>query len=304
MRTRKLIIIFTIAAIASVVISINLFGTLGGGDIVPSQKTSEGTSKKESEENILETPVMQFADNFDVAEIIAEGGNILESKNPNWWVSSGAYLYRGQGIGNTIIGALPQNDRWRLEYAASNPLDTDNGYHPQNIFRLVLRSEWKNYTQQAYFKIIGDNLSVSPNRNESNGILLFNRYQDAFNLYYTGVRVDGKAVIKKKIGGVYHTLALEPFIDGKYDEDENPNLLPKGIWIGLRSTVENFPDGSVSVKLFVDKNKSGNWTLVAETVDDGKKYGTALAKAGKGGIRTDFMDVEFSGYRIFSLSDE
>ena len=38
-------------------------------------------------------------------------------------------------------------------------------------------------------------------------MLLFNRYQDGQTLYYGGVRVDGAAVIKKKLAGVYTTLA-------------------------------------------------------------------------------------------------
>ena len=241
-----------------------------------------------------------FRDNFDTDYTIKETGDMSASQNPEWWLSSGAYFYSQNGFGNTVLEALSVVDPWRVAYSLSNSLDTDNGYHPQNIFRLVLKSKWQNFQQEAYFKIISDNLTPSPNRNASNGLLLFNRYQDAFNLYYTGLRVDGYAVIKKKINGKYYTMAYKPFVSGSaYDSDNNPNLLPKNRWIGLRSVVQNNTDGSASIKLYVDNGKTGNWVLATEAKDDGKSYGgEAILNEGYAGIRTDFMDVLFDQYQI------
>ncbi len=238
------------------------------------------------------------SDTFSTVYTVKEAGSMLESTNQNWWVSSGAYLYSSGGVGSTIRGALSAIDPWRVAFYLSNSLDTDGGYYPQNIFRLVLKSTWLNYKQEAYFKIINDNLSVSPNRNASNGLLLFNRYQDAFNLYYTGVRVDGYAVIKKKINGEYFTLAYKPIgTPTVYNRDTNPNQLPKNTWIGLKSEVKTNSDGTVSIKLYMDKGRTGVWVLVAEAMDDGKSFGGgALLKEGYAGIRTDFMDVEFDDY--------
>lgn len=235
--------------------------------------------------------------------IVKEASSMEASQSSEWWLSSGGYFYSTNGVGSTILGVLSATDPWRVAYSLSNSLDTDNGYYPQNIFRLVLRSQWQNFQQQSYFKIINDNLSASPNRNSSNGLLFFNRYQDSFNLYYTGIRVDGYATIKKKINGTYYTLAYKPFIkESVYNRDSNPNLLPKNIWIGMRSVVQNNTDGTVSIKLYVDNGKTGNWVLVAEAKDDGKKYGgPAFTKEGYAGIRTDFMDVEFDDYSISSL---
>jgi len=244
-----------------------------------------------------------LVENFDTTYTVKEAGSMNSSQSPEWWLSSGAYFYSANGIGSTIMGPLPVLDPWRIAYSLSNSLDTDNGYYPQNIFRLVLKSRWQNFTQEAYFKIVKDNLSASPNRNSSNGLLFFNRYSDAFNLYYTGIRVDGYATIKKKIGGVYYTMAYKPFINGPaYDTNANPDLLPKNTWIGLRSVVQNNTDGTVSIKLYVDNGKTGNWVLVAEAKDDGKSYGgSAFLGTGYAGIRTDFMDVEFDDYQIKSL---
>jgi hypothetical protein len=130
------------------------------------------------------------------------------------------------------------------------------------------------------------------------------RYVDGYNLYYAGLRVDGYAVIKKKIGGRYFTLAYKPVFteSGKYDRDKNPNLLPLGTSIGLKAEARNIGDSSVSLKLYADIGRKGNWTLVAEAIDDGRSYGgSAHTGAAYAGIRTDFMDVEFDDYLIEAL---
>ena len=76
-----------------------------------------------------------------------------ESLDKNWWVNSGAYLYLNNDTASTIQGTLPQNDTFRIGYALKETVDTDNGYRPQNIFRLVNRNIWAgNYTAEVYFK--------------------------------------------------------------------------------------------------------------------------------------------------------
>lgn len=198
-------------------------------------------------------------------------------------------------------GSLPAGSKWQRTYAASNPLDTDNGFHPQNILRLVTRSKWQDFRQEAYFRITRDQLSRSPNREGHNGLLLFNRYQDGQNLYYTGVRVDGNAVIKKKINGRYYTMAFRKIYPGTYNRSSNPNLLPKDTWIGLRSEVVNNSNGTATIKLYVDNGRTGKWTLAAEAVDNGKSYSEVIRAPGYGGIRTDFMDIEFDDYRMTNI---
>lgn len=235
---------------------------------------------------------------FNTNEVVSETGKMDSSNSPYWWVNSGAKMIAENGLGGTLQGSLPTDDYWRLLYAANNPTDTDNGYHPQNIFRFVTRNKWQNATQEVYFLIKADNLSISPNRNVSNGVLLFNRYQDGDNLYYTGIRVDGSAIIKKKINGRYYTMAeIKNFYPGAYSRISNPNLLPKNKWIGVKSEVKNIPGGSVSVKLYADKGWTGVWQLVAQVVDDGTRYGSPITNYGYGGIRTDFMDVKFENFK-------
>ena len=95
-----------------------------------------------------------FHDNFDRQAIIKEAHPMSESSDQNWWVGSGGYLYLNNGSASTIQGTLPQNDTFRIGYSLSKGSeDTDNGYRPQNIFRMVNRNIWAgNYTAEVYFK--------------------------------------------------------------------------------------------------------------------------------------------------------
>jgi hypothetical protein len=142
-------------------------------------------------------------------------------------------------------------------------------------------------------------LSSDSHRQASNGLLLFNHYQDGDNLYYTGLRVDGNAVIKKKIGGVYYTMAIQPVLAGTYHRDTAPNLIPLNTWIGVRSVVRSNLDHSVDIAVYLDIGGTGQWSLAVEASDSGAAYGAApFDQEGYVGIRTDFMDVQFRDFAV------
>ncbi len=105
---------------------------------------------------------MIFSYTFNTPGTLYEVGGSGNSTSPYWWVDSGAKFIIENGIGSTIQGSLATDDPWRLAYARDNPQDTDNGYHPQNIFRLVTKPTWTDYVQQIYFKVTASNLSASP----------------------------------------------------------------------------------------------------------------------------------------------
>jgi hypothetical protein len=233
--------------------------------------------------------------------VLEEASSAKKSSDSHWWVNSGGMMKVEKDYFSTNLGKLKKDNFWRKLYKKNNSRDTDDGYYLQNIFRLVTRSEWQNMTQEVYFNISEINLSDSDFRNESNGVLLFNRYGDGDNLYYTGLRVDGHAVIKKKIDGKYHTMVEKSvFKKGeKYDRDDNPNLLPQNSWIGLKSELRNSGKKTVEIKLYIDAEGKGDWQLVLEAKDNGEKYGgSPFLEKGRAGIRTDFMDVKFRDYRI------
>ena len=238
---------------------------------------------------------------FSTMERLEEAGSEEESNSPYFWLDSGGYMDIENGVGKTIQGETSMDNTWRGEYAISNATDTDTGAHPQNIFRLISKSLWKNVREEVYFKILKDNLSQSPNRDESNGLLLFMRYIDSNNLYYVGVRVDGHSIIKKKLNGVYYLLDERPLFPGKtYNRDTVPNLLPKNTWIGIRGEIRNVGK-NVFIQVYTDVGNTGIWTLAAEAQDDGLQNKNVIKDAGHGGIRTDFMDVYFDGYRLENI---
>ena len=111
------------------------------------------------------------------------------------------------------------------------------------------------------------------------------------------------AVIKKKIGGTYYTMAYKPiYLDSVYDRDSNPNLIPTNKWIGIKTEIRNIDKNQVDLKLFGDLNGTGEWSLLLEAVDDGTKYGAkAIIQGGYAGIRSDFMDVEFKDYKATEI---
>lgn len=233
---------------------------------------------------------------FDAESILEESDRMDHSASPDWWLNSGGWFVQHAGVGSTWIGDAPAPSKWRKLYNQTNPADTDQGTHPQNLFRLITRTKWLVPSQRAFFRILTDRLSSSANRNPSNGLLLFNRYIDENNLYYAGIRVDGFAVIKKKVARSYTTLAETRIYPGIYDRTRNPNVIPHEIWIGLGTDVREEND-RVTIVLSLYDDRSGEWKPILQAVDD-SDADSPLARPGSAGIRTDFMDVEFDDYSI------
>lgn len=249
--------------------------------------------------NTTASAFVPFSSSFNVEE----AGSMAESASSIFWVSSGGRLSVNNAIADTIQGDLLPTDNWYTVYLASNAIDTDAGIHPQNIFRLVTKNVWKDATQSLYFKINKLNLSSSPNRNASNGIFMMQRYTDPYNLYYTGLRVDGYAVIKKKINGNYFTMASSKVFDGTYDHETTPNLLPVNTWVGFRTETINNSNGGVDINIYVDKIGDGTWTKVLSSTDNNTSYGgNSFTSTGYSGLRTDFMDVSFKSYELNDLT--
>jgi hypothetical protein len=229
------------------------------------------------------------------------------SSSQYFWLNSGAKLPIKSGVGGTNQGALPATDKWRLLYAKNNPLDTGDGYYPQNLFRWVTRSTWTNISQELPFQITKLNKTNTPNRDGYSGVLLFARYaSDGQTTYYAGVRQDGAVVIKKKYKGTYYTMAQVNgiFSNGKpYNKDTNPNLIPENKWMAIKFDVINKADGTATLDLYLDKSydvkTSRTWTKVASATDAPNKYGsTPVLTTNHAGIRTDYMDVLFDNYRL------
>lgn len=252
----------------------------------------------------IQAPLTIFVYSFNSPGILNETGSMRESTSPYFWLNSGGELVITGGVGETMLGNALAGDYWHDLYARDNPVDTDGGTHPQNLFRLVTKSQWSSVSEQAGFYIAKDNFSASPNRNASNGLLLMSRYaMGGQTLYYAGVRVDGTAVIKKKIKGTYYTLAQSKIFSGTYNGSQDAkNLIPEGAWISLRSDTVTNSNGSVTVTLYMELPGETQWKQLLVATDSGQ-YGATAPILGPGyqGIRTDFMDVEFSSLKLLAL---
>lgn len=233
-----------------------------------------------------------FTYSFHVDGVLEEASTPEESSSEYWWLDSGGRLIIEDGVGKTIHEALPSTDRWRRMYAESSPEDTSDGRYPQNLFRLVTQRAWDDVSVSARFRVVNNNESPSENQNESNGLLLMSRYKDGDNLYYAGIRVDGRAVIKKKTDGAYTTLAEHPVFEGEYS---GTNLLPYE-WIHLKSDVRT-NDRIVDIKLYMKKEGETEWSEILSVQDTDRP----IFGMGHTGIRTDFMDVEFDDFRAEEL---
>jgi hypothetical protein len=244
---------------------------------------------------------------FNSDGVLAESFPMESSSSKYFWLNSGGKLPIKGGVGGTLQGPLPANDYWRVLYGKNNPLDTGNGYYPQNLFRWVTRSTWTNISQELPFKITKMNLTDTPNRDGYSGVLLFARYaSDGQTTYYAGVRQDGTPVIKKKYKGTYYTMSQPAaiFSNGSpYNKDTNPNLIPENKWMAIKFDVVNKADGTAALNLYLDQNydikTARNWKLVASATDAPNKYGsTPVLTTNYAGIRTDYMDVLFDNYRL------
>lgn len=244
-----------------------------------------------------------FEDDFGTDKILEEAASPEASKDTHWWLNSGGQLWMRDGMAMTVQGEAQPGIKWKRLYAESSPVDTDEGKFPQNLFRLIHLEICKDCRQQVYFSVKKNNLNVSPNRNQSNGVFLMSRFQDdGDTVYYLGLRVDGSAVIKKKVDGVYWTLASAVIYPNPgYDSVANPNVLPKDTWTGMRATVRNIDGQKVSLVLEIDEDRSGNWEEALRVEDVMNDQSGVIGVGGYQGLRSDFMDVAWDDYALEGL---
>ena len=233
-----------------------------------------------------------FVYDFSSPGLLEESLTMRDSTSPYFWLNGGAELIIEDGLGKTIQSDLPPNDPWRAIYAKKNPLDTEVGSKPQNVFRLITRSEWRNFSQVITFKIIKTNFSSSYNRDGYSGIFLLSQYKDESNYYYGGIRMDGQVVIKKKSNGVFYTLGAAQAFGSiiQFKRRNNMTLLPQDKQMRLKLETRELNQNSTELILSLEKDNGSLVTLLG-VVDRNPMHGTAYA-----GIESDFMNVVLDDY--------
>ncbi|HVS79645.1 MAG TPA: hypothetical protein VHF05_01570 [Candidatus Paceibacterota bacterium] len=258
--------------------------------------------RSEIERHPAATPPMATEQPSPYPSTLEESDGFDTSASPLYWLNSGAEaLLSSSSSWSTVKGDLAAGSKWHEEYASSNSTDTDGGIHPQNLFRIFTRGVYGDGAYSAYAKIDRIVASASPNRNSSNGVFLMIHAEDSDNLYYAGLRVDGNAVIKKKIGGTYYTIAETPlFAYAPYNRDTRPDLLPLNTWLGMKADVKTLPDNSVQIEFSIDLSGEGSWIPILSVTDAPKGNVQTLPGPGHAGIRSDFMEMSIRDFRVDS----
>lgn len=236
---------------------------------------------------------------FNTNGTLSEAAAPSNSTSPYWWLRSGGKLLITGGLGESIQGALSSSNPLYETYASAFPQASDGGAHPQNMFRLLWKTPTQNSSEQVYLQRVTDNLGTALNRHPYDGESLIARYQDEQTYYYAGVRDDGALVIKKKVGGVFTTLAAKPFFSGTYSATTSPDLIPRGTWLGLKFSVVNSSGGAPVLSLYTDVGRSGTWRLSLSASD---ATGTPIPGAGLSGIDSTFADINMDNYQLTPLA--
>jgi hypothetical protein len=239
--------------------------------------------------------------------VLEETGSIDEGNDEESWVNSGAAFIverlrdKGQDmlVGRTLLRQVKDNGlrlKWRKEYKTSNPKDTLGGTLPETVFRLFYKKKLKDYSFEVYFYIEEYYAIDAPERKGVNGVVICLRATEKSDGYYTYVCADGGLRIKMRQndGADYTTFVEEHGVfPGTYSQKPGAGtsqcLLPQKQWVGLKGEVLTLDDGTVRLRLFLDRKADGSWEQIAETIDKGASF----PAEGYTLLRSDFMGVRF-----------
>ncbi len=205
---------------------------------------------------------------FNDAGTLFEAASASQTSSPYFWLKDGGQLVINNGVGSTLKG-------------------------DKSFFMLGLLPV-QNSSTAVYMNRLVENIPLASDRNGYNGESIIARYTNENNYYYAGLRSDGYVVIKKKVNGVFKTLAQKQVYAGTYDAVKNPNLIPHNVWIGLKLSVMNDASGIPQLTLSTDAGRTGVWKQVL-TATDSATFGAPLA-SGVGGIQSDHADMQFDDF--------
>ncbi len=219
--------------------------------------------------------------------------------SPIWEMTSGA-LFSQDGTGWT--GPLT---------GCTNPDPAGTCTHSE-VFRVNTRQQFAGDLKISL--ALRQNTDIHGSGQSWDGVHIFLRYQNQYNLYYASVqRADGKVVIKRKVpcggsnSGTYFDLS-----------SYTPHNWTVGQWHHYAMTIETNSDNSVTIKIF-DTDQDPNTPVVVGTDRGGTnpgwtssctvagRYPTAryepITAAGATGVRGDFANFSFDDFTVTSLGE-
>ncbi len=174
------------------------------------------------------------------------------------------YFDRPDGLFADEFGRLDPLGIWKVTSGAFYAYG-QQGYSNSSVFRAVTnKSDFTDFDMRV--KMLRKNYALQPYE----GLQLFFRYKDPYNLYVVGLRNDNYLHLKKKVNDNYYTLANVP-LPTKNDYWYNVRVLAKGTYI----------------EIYVDGVRYIN------------KYDSSFA-SGKVGVRTDNIGAYFDNFEVFT----
>jgi hypothetical protein len=228
---------------------------------------------------------LPFADNFDQPDglITNEEANpdapaTAGSSAANWEVSSGS-LFASGGKGWT---GVPDDE---------DPGDSSASGTNSSVFRMATkRADFVD--TDVNFKLLNKHLVSTPSTPETawDGAHLYLRYHSEQSFYAVALnRRDNTVMIKKKSPGTGKKSTFHELIAPvSYS-------VPYGEWQKARVTAKNDPNGTVTIRLFI------NGKLLAETTDNGVG-GPPLTQPGRIGLGGDNAELMFDDFTAMPLA--
>jgi hypothetical protein len=202
-----------------------------------------------------------------------------------WQMTSGS-LFSIDGVGWTGAPDAESADRYSQRHTNSQ------------VFRLsTARGDLRDVAQEVDARVGRFVASSSLPLVPWDGIVLWPRYVTEFHLYFAYMlRLDGRVAITKKCPG--HVPGGSFYNGGSYFDLTPERYIRRtltGRWYRLASSVQDNPDGSVTVRTFQEGR------LVAQATDRGVGCPPIIGPA-HAGIRADNVEANFAHYRVYALS--
>lgn len=177
------------------------------------------------------------------------------------------YFDQGNGIfaDEYINNGLDNSGKWDVT-SGELYVNDQSGLARSPIFRVVTtRSDFSDYTLSA--DMLKSTFATEPHE----GLQLFFRYQDPYNLYVVGLRNDNNIHLKKKVGDVYYELAKVPVDSNKL------NYRYKMKVVTSSNRIQIFVDGLRYIDMYDNSYRKG-----------------------KVGIRTDNISARFDNFEVYA----